>query len=904
MASFEAAVSDLVNAPEGSISTAWYNLEKDMKMAELALAAVNEKFAKQIKAVRDALEGETGESFAKYATAVLNTSDEVYDTITGKQFSTNMGNIGRATQAFVTTYWQLQKIGKQVYDQRVAALQADAQRKIQAATTETAAAAIVAQLPGALLEIKTSSDGALLKDLQNALGTLGTAYNARGADLVPLYISDGDTTTAAPGNSYQAQTRNNQQKPDTPELLEPSYNEQRADYSVAEGEQQPGQDGQGGQQPGYAADSAGALKPTESAIPSSLDTGTAPGNEKNGGLDGTGGATTPPAGDGMTPEAKAALGDAKRAAGDAIDGLAAKTDDPARKEALQDAKEAAQGAIDGLTGGAPGESADGAPGESADGSAGEAAGSPGGAGGSLDPSAGTSPGTGMGGGLTPSMPGLADAKKAAGKAIDELGKKTDDPKRKQALDDAKKAAEDAIDGLTSPTAPGDLTGGPGGPAADDAKEAANGAIDGLAKPDDSATRQQALEDAKKAASDAVDGVLGGDGTAAGSGSEAQDAAGKAIDDLIGQTDDPERKAALEEAKDAASDAIDKLTPDLGDAMQAAGDAIGELAQPGDSEARQQALEDAKKAASDAVDGVLAQEGADPEAQAERAQLLDAKEAAGKAIDDLIGQTDDPERKEALEDAKGAMSSAIDKMAAPEHFQQVQDAKLAAEKAIDGLGTSSDDPQRREALEAAKSAANDAIDRINDSPDLTGPEHDQALAQAREDATKAIDALAQPDDTPAERQELADAKAAASKAIDAIGGSAGGSGGGSAMHDFLQPATSAGGDVGGGAGGSGGGTGPAPATAGGPSAGKFDTQPLTAGAPVTTQGGPAPAGAPGGAGAGQQGMPMTPMGPMGGGMGGGAGGQGEKEREPQVWVQADQGAWGENDDSQSHVLGKN
>ncbi|WP_236725503.1 large repetitive protein [Amycolatopsis orientalis] len=801
MESLTAAVSDLINAKDGSATTAWYNLEKDMKAAMGAISAINEKFAKQIKAVGDALEGETGEAFTKYATSILNTSNEVYDTLTGKQFDVTMGNIGRASQAFVNTWWQVQAAGKQVYEQRVAALKADAQRKIDAATDQAAAAAVVAQLPLQVIQIKQTSDAALLKDLQNALGTLGNAYNARGADLVPLYISDGDTTTAAPGDSYQAQTRNrhsdqnNQNNPG--KLPDPVVSgPTQGDSGYASGPVEPvpatgTQPGPGDQQPSFAS---GPVEPVP-AKGTQPGQGEQPSGFASGPVEPVPATGTPPVsgaaptgGGKLSPDASAALGDAKKAVGDTLDGLAAKTDNPDRKQALQDAKDAAQGAINGLTGGAPGEAG--------------GTGSAGGVGGAPDP------GTGAGGGLAPSMAGLADAKKAASKAIDDLGKKTDDPERKQALDDAKRAAEKAIDGLTSPGAPGSLTGGPGEPTVADAKDAAADAIDGLSKPDD-------------------------------------------------------------------------------------------------SEARQQALDDAKDAASDAVDGILGQEGTDPAASAERAQLLDAKEAANKAIDDLICETDDPERKQALEDAKDAMNSAIDKMAAPEHFGQIQDAKLAADKAIDGLGSPGDDAQRQEQLAAAKEAANDAIDRINDSPELTGPEHDKALAQAKEDAAKAIDGLSRPDDSPAERQALADAKTAANKAIDAIGGSstAGGSGGGSgsSTRDFLAPSTPTGQGLATGGGATGGG---GTATSGGAPAAKFDTQPLSAAAPISTQGGPTLTGAPAGLGTGQQGgMPMGPMGPMGGGMGGSPGGQEEKEREPQIWIQADKGAWGEDDDSQSHVLGR-
>ncbi|MGW4133498.1 large repetitive protein [Amycolatopsis japonica] len=789
MEALETAVSDLINPVDGSATTAWYELETDIKAAETALNAVNDAFAKQIKAVGDALEGETGESFKQYATAILNTSEQVYDTLMGKQFGTNIGGIGRAVQSFVTTWRQLQSTAQQVYEERISALRADTQRKIQASESVEEISAHTANLSAGMADIKTSSDAALLKDLQNALGKLGNDYSARCAELVPLYISDGDTSTAAPPGSYQAgggeptpgqQEQQGQPKPQnefnpenvqqqTPNSLAPS------EYNAQGTQEELGPNGQ----------------PNGTASPGAVDPGQTPAAGGAGGLPGRIEANGPTTGGGVSPETQAALGDAKQAAGKAIDDLTAQTDDPSRQAALQDAKEAAQGAIDGLTGGA--------------------AGGPGGTEGTQDPSAGTGPGTGVGGGLGSPVPGLADAKQAAGKAIDDLSKKTDDPKRKQALEDAKQAAEEAIDGLTSPTAPGSLTGGPDAPTADEAKEAVNGAIDDLAKPGDTEAQQQALEDAKKAASEAVDGALG-----------------------------------------------------------------------------------------------QGQNGTDPAAATDRQQLLDAKEAANKAIDDLICETDDPERKAALEDAKDAMGSAIDKVAAPEHFQQVEDAKLAADKAIDGLGTSSDDAQRQQALEAAKTAANDAIDKINDSPELTGPEHDQALAQAKEDAAKAIDGLAQPDDTPAERQELADAKAAANKAIDAIGATQGGTGGGSGgtMRDFLAPPAGAGGS----GSGSGSGTGVAPATAGGPSPGKFDTQPLSASGPMSTQGGASPAGAPAGVGAGQQGMPMGPMGgaPMGGApMGGGQGGQGgEQNRERETWMQSQKGDWGEDDGLlEGRVLGR-
>ncbi|MDQ7810868.1 large repetitive protein [Amycolatopsis sp. A133] len=818
--SIESVVSDLVYNADGSkagaskstVAEAWYAIEKDVKSAEKALATVNENFAKQIKAVKDALEGTAGEAFGKYATAILKTSEEVYDTLMKKQFGTTMGNVGHAVQSFADSWWQIHTASTSTRTQLTNSIVTTAQTQVAAAQTSQQVTNIYAQVTTDLNTMKTNMDTALLKDLQNALGALGGQYNSRAADLVPLYISDGDTTTAAPQGSVQqrigAGLDPNAKPSETPTLQPTVENSQLNSQSATPTTNTPQQNAYAGVNPATPGETtqgqgtplqAGPLKPAyESVKP-----GETPGDPQA--TPGAGQEGAPGLGR-MTPEQQQALAGAKQAAGDAIDGLTAQTTDPARQQALQDAKQAAQGAIDGLTG-QPSATGPGSPADTP---------SPGAVGG-IDPTA---------------QQALTDAKNAAGKAIDGLAGKTDDPKRKKALEDAKKAAEDAIDGLGSPAdAPGQLTGGPA---------------------------EEGIEAAK-------------------------DAAGKAIDDL---------------------------------------------AEPGDSEARKQALEDAKQAASDALDGLGDPEATDGPGAAdpqERAGLLDAKHEAQKAIDDLIGQTDDPERKQALEDAKAAMSDAIDKAAAPEHFQQVQDAKNAADKAIDGLGAAGDDPQRRHALDAAKAAADKAIGELNDTPELSGPEHDQAVQHAKDEAAKAIDALCQPDDTPAERQALANAKDAVNKAIDGIGGTDGTS----ALHDFLKPGEpqfkAPQGGLGGGAGGGPGGgpglpaTSAGPVTGGGattglggplagegPAPGKFDTQPFQGGG-VNTQGGPlapaasaqAPA-APGAAGA-----PMGPMGGMGG-MGGGGGAQGEKEREPQIWMQAEQGAWGgeDSDEPRSHVLGRN
>ncbi|GAB3733672.1 hypothetical protein GCM10027598_58500 [Amycolatopsis oliviviridis] len=823
----DSAVNDIVFNSDGSQASlsrstsaeAWYTLEGNVNVATEALAAINDRFAKEIKALRDALEGDTGDGFTKYATAILNTSEDVYKTLAEKQFGRAMGNIGHASQIFADGYWRIHEAADETRQNLLNSLTTNAENQVGQAESVAQVSQIQAQYDLDVKAMYEKMDIALLKDLQNALGALGTQYNDRGAELVPLYISDGNTATAAPlaqpnepkrvmrsvgpqqtGSAGQNQAQPNlpaeQYKPDTVvsgEGAQPNLPaEQYKPDTVVPGE---------GAQPNLPASQYGPTTaiPTEGTQPNlpkekyEPDTVAQPNLPKEkfepGSLDSAGGATQStqspgPTNPGVSPEAQQALSDAKNAAGAAIDGLT----DP-----------------DGASGG----------GESS-----------GGAGGPL------------GAGLNPA---LADAKNAAGKAIDGLSSGADDPERSKALKDAKQAADDAIDGLTDPSAaPGQLTGGPEQAKLEEAKQSAAKAIDDLAKPGDSQARQEGLDSAKQAAMDAIDGLGTQDPTAPGAG------------DPTGADQNPNREV-----------------------------------------------------------------------------LMDAKNAAEKAIDSLLKDCDDPERKEALQDAKVAVSDAISKTAAPEHFQRVEDARNAADNAIDGLRGAGDDAGRQQALDEARATADKAIGQINDAAGLDGPQHDQALNQAKESADKALDALSQPGDSPAERQALADAKEAVHKAIGEIGGG----GEDDAMRQFLEPGKGSfeppRGGIGGGAGGgpagtgdigltsadpsaggagaggaSGGGAGAGGGAAGGQSPARFDTQPLqSAPAAASAQSGPgmSPGAAPGGAGA-QGGMPMSPMGM--GGMGGG-GQQDNKEREPQIWMQAEEGAWGDGDDaaSQNQVLGR-
>jgi uncharacterized protein YukE len=406
------------------------------------------------------------------------------------------------------------------------------------------------------------------------------------------------------------------------------------------------------------AQSPGASSPGASPDTSALDAAKKAATDA---IDGVKSGTT-------DPEAQKALDDAKKAAGDAIDGLAGGTgsgDTPGtgvpsgispsqsgpsssspgssspRSKALDDAKKAAQDAIDGLAGGTTDpeaqkalDDAKKAVGDAIDGLGGDS-----GTDGALD-----------------------KAKDKAQDAIDGVKDKTDDPAAKKALDAAKDAVGKAIDDIDGGASPKD--------ALDKAGAAADKALDdALAKTTDPETKQ-ALQDAK----DAVDKAIGDiDPDKAGALGDAKDKALGALDDVKSGTTDPQAQQALDAAKDAVGKAIDGVDASgdgpAGEAIKDAGDAANKalddaLANTTDPEARQ-ALQDAKDKVADAIDGLDPDKpsttssgpGAeDPEA---KQALTDARGTVDKALDDMIGKETDPEAKQALQDARSAVDKAID-----------------------------------------------------------------------------------------------------------------------------------------------------------------------------------------------------------------------------------------------------
>ncbi|WP_370942284.1 hypothetical protein AB5J62_24545 [Amycolatopsis sp. cg5] len=849
-------VSDLVFNSDGShaslsratVAEAWYELEKDFNKATKRLGDINQEIAKEIKALKDSLAGEAGDALQKYATDILNESEELYNTLEGRKYGTAVGNVGHAIQAFAGGWWNIIENSDEKRKAADKALRAFAATEIALAKSVPAVNAIQTNLKSQLESMNNQADDALVKDLQGALSALGAQYNTRGGDFVPLKIING--LSKANDSRY------------TP------------------GVGAPGPTTSGGGTSGEGE----SKNPKLDDIPATTAEGGTPGEE--GGGDGQSKDTTPAldrepvateGGEGAGKQQAYELDDmpATSTAGGTPGGTSGGTsggEDTASTAGLDSAKQAADQAIGGLTS------------PTGDTGAGTGGGSTGGAGTEGGSAGGTGSG-GVGTGLSPeTQKGLDDAKAAAGQAIDGLSSQTDDPARQQALEEAKNAAGQAIDGLSDPS--GAAAGGvPAIPTT------GGGAGSGGGTSPEDERRQQALADAKKAADDAIDGLTDPAGAAGGGTPGIPTTGGGAGSGGGTSPEDERRKQALADAKKAAGDAIDDLTnPDglpstesggpgggegagdvaLDKAKEAAGKSIDDLSKPDDSPERKEALEEAKKAAQKAIDDIGAANG-DPEA------IQKAKDAAGAAIDDLTGKTDDPQAKQAL-----------------------QDAKEAADKAI-GDATKPEDPVRVQALEDAKSAADKAIDSL--ASDGT-PEEKAALAEAKAAVDKAIDSAGGP-------RELEDFLAADRVPVDSLGGAGGGApdlGGGAGGGGVPDLGGGAGGggmpDLGGVGGGGGVGGAGVPAVAEPAVAGQFDTQPGQRGAPA---GIPVTASSAGAsvdptAGMGPGGMPMGA-----GGMGGGGAGAGQegKEREPQIWLQADKGAWDDpdNDRPDSPVLGR-
>ncbi|MEV0679410.1 hypothetical protein AB0I60_23090 [Actinosynnema sp. NPDC050436] len=880
---------------------AWYELEERVDAATKRLGDVNQAFQREIKSLQDSLKGEAGEAFGKYSTRVLKKSEDLYQSLVSRQYGTTIGNIGHAIQAFGAAWWDAVDRAEEVRVETLGALHAVATAAIAAAEPEEIPA-IVAKVKASMEEVQKASEENLVKHLQELLAGLGDQYANRGQDLSPLHIVGGRDVGGDGGKGLGGDKSGGEEK------------------GKGKGKGKNDQDGgKGGGKGGGEGGGEGGGK-DDLDLPGlkelgldDLGKGGEGGDEgggkgEGGGLGGLGGGLGGSGSDGGAGSGPGSgkggnkagvLDKAKKAAEQAIDKISGGTTDPAAQKALGDAKKAVSDAIDGVkddnlqhkvapvpTGSdGPGTGGSGLPGTTGKGAGGD---------------------------------GLDAAKKAATDAIKGIADGTTDPEAQKALGDAKKAVGDAIDGIGAglpglggvpgpgapgPNAPGNRTspgvgtslgagGIPGKAPTDKSPGSTPRTVGGDPAADaERQQRQKVLDDARKAAMDAIDGVA--DDTTAPAADKALDQAkkdaAKAIDALKGDMDgftgkdDPLSKDPLSKG--------DPLNKTLDQAKTKALDAIDGVAdRTTDPEARK-ALDEAKKAVGKAIDGLKSEGlGSDglksdllaptrttpptlsggPEGEA----LREAQDHARKAIDDALTHTTDPEARKALEDAKAKVDDALglDRVD-PETRKVLDDAKHAADRTFDDLIRKSTDPEAKQALETAKDAVEKAIDGVRSPGDESG---------MRDFLTGRTGGL--PPGLDLDSKVPAGGDSGGDRSVPTLPGAV--------------PTSSPGPDA--------------------PGRARFDTDvaqqrglvsaaspapvglvPGTGGAPPTSHLATTPAAMQMG------GMPMGGM-PMGGMPMGGMGGAGQQnpEREPQIWMQADKDAWTEDPEASGDpVLGR-
>jgi hypothetical protein len=341
--------------------------------------------------------------------------------------------------------------------------------------------------------------------------------------------------------------------------------------------------------------------------------------------------------------------------------------------------------------------------------------------------------------------------------------------------------------------------------------------------------------------------------------------------------------------------------------------------------RAQALQDAQNAVKSGIQGVGSSgtdttgtqpASADPLGQATPASY--STDGSGSAGSGSSGTTDAAtQRAQALQDAQGAVDSAFQGLDSSRRDGGVDSGTGTGTSSgsssplgdylngtSDGTGTSSD--VSTQAYQDAKSAVDKAIESM---PGYNGTDaYAQGLHDAQSAADTALSGLASGSTPSAGTASGTDVGFPTQSGVPTGGGISdgatsglgGGGSGGASLAGGIQPVShlaSGGGPTTGLDGASGGGSAATPANA------AFDTaasqglstpngsgaQPASAATPYAAT---ASAGDPG-----SSGMPMSP------GMGGGMGGMGQnqgKERQPNTWLQADSGTWGDgHDDHDGH-----
>ncbi|WP_410611360.1 hypothetical protein [Amycolatopsis sp. lyj-109] len=564
---------------------AWYVLGLAIADATKRLGEINTQFAAEIKAMKDHLTGDAGDAFAKYATDLLNRSEEVFTTLDGKAYGTTVGNVGHAVQAYAAAWWDLvQKYDdhragqeRRIKDQGIAGIKslADLSNDLYASDMQNLINKIADATAGEITKLDAKVKDDLLRDLQNLTTGLANQYNARGQDMVPIrIIGEKPKESSGAGRGKSGDGKDSGHGKDSGDGKDSGHSKDSGDGKGSghgkdsgdskdsgsgndSGDSKDSGDGKdSGSGSGGAADVGNAVDKALGKIKGGGDSGS--GSSGGTGNDGKSGQETPqmqkllPMTDAQKKAGEAAAQAGQQAA-DAIKGLSggATPDEAGATGGTPGTESAGSGASPTqssgpvpVSGKAPGgqdlaakQAADKAkkalagiaglddP-EAGDGASGGGGAAPGAGGGSLD---------------TPeAKKALSDAHDATGKALDDLIGKTDDPAAKQALEHAKDAAKQAIDGLSG-LGDGDGKPGDGSPGQDGAPSTTS---DGPGQGKDGKValdRQPALDDAQKQKVH-----------------EAQTAVDKALDDLIGNCDDPSRHNALELAKSAADEALTNL----------------------------------------------------------------------------------------------------------------------------------------------------------------------------------------------------------------------------------------------------------------------------------------------------------------------------------------------------------
>ncbi|WP_125737365.1 hypothetical protein [Amycolatopsis sp. WAC 04197] len=495
----------------------WYRLEKDFKSAVDHLGEVNEKFAKEIKGVQDSLSGASADAFQDYASGIHKQSDELFSTLTEKQYGTTIGNVGHSIQSFAAKWWEIKSNSKKNHKSSQDDLKKDASVRIDNAQDLAEVSQINTQLKTDLEALKTRTEGDLVRELQELFNSLARQYETRVHDLAPLHIVDGhanrpEPTPPAADNSPAADTTT--PTPDTtpaPDTTTPTDTTPTPDTAPAPDTTAttPASPSTGGATSGGAAppSSTGSSTPASTApAAGALPTNSAPGTPANSpAMPSTGvpASSTAPAAD-TTPAA-----DTKPSAASTPTTPAIPTTSPASPSTggATSGGAAPPSSTGSSTPASTAPAADALPATSS--APAMPAASP------ATPSTGASSGA-PAGSAAPAAAPPADTQPGSGEAP----AVTDRDERQEALEEAKAAVDRVLDRAIDQQDPdkpepaaqgGGASSGSAGPDSwraqlDQAHQAVDQAIEALGSDSDSPARQQALEEAEAAVDKAFESV--------------------------------------------------------------------------------------------------------------------------------------------------------------------------------------------------------------------------------------------------------------------------------------------------------------------------------------------------------------------------------------------------------------